>query len=364
MAFATTFHDLLDPLTGDRRSIRVEDGRPLPAGTPTPSGVGRDIDGSDWWVLPGLYDADAHLPLVELGLRESDRYAALQGGVTRINVALQWQDIAELDLRELVADLTRWSLPEITPILSVHSDSDASGFGPWLAENAELVRELLPPVCKLYSYGDGFWDNLRTVADAGLLPVVYCKDAEDLEAVAAKAPVPIHFRHAVSAETVEVMERLVGATLQTSPHFLLPVTDDVRAGLFVLPPVGGDDQREAFAPLVPDHISYLVTDHNAPPLEAPTGPGLQVIQHFAPAVLTIAELYGWPLPDVWEMVTTAPARRFGVELADSFVIVDPAHRQTVGLWEPRQTADRAPYAGLELTGRVIAVGNDAVVEIL
>lgn len=364
MAFATTFHDLLDPLSGTRRSIRIEDGRPLPAGTPTPRGEGRDIDGSDWWVLPGIYDADAHLPLVELGLRESDRHLALQGGVTRVNVALQWQDIVGLDLTELVADLSRWALPVVTPILSVDSERDAAGFGPWLEEHAELVRTLLPPVCKLYSYGDGFWDNLHTVADAGLLPVVYCKDADDLAAVAAKAPVPIHFRHSVSAETVATMETLAGSTQQTSPHFLLPVSDEVRAELFVLPPVGDAAQREAFAPLVLDHIEYFVTDHNAPPLEIPTGPGLQVQQQFLPAMLTIAEHYAWPLERVWDMLTTAPAERFGVELADSFVIVDPGHRQTAGLWEPRQTPDRAPYAGLELKGRVLAVGNDDAVELL
>jgi hypothetical protein len=364
MAFATTFHDLLDPLSGARTSIRIEQGRLAERGADLPRGEGRDLEGADWWVLPAIYDADAHMPLVEVGLRESDRALALHGGVSRVNVALQWQDIVGLDLEALFADLTRWALPRITPILSVHSDRDSTGFGPWLADNAELVRTLMPPVCKLYSYGDGFWENLETVAAAGLLPIIYCKDFADVEQVVAKSPVPVHFRHAVSEELVRTMKGLEGATLQTSPHFLLPVADEVREQLFVLPPVGGTEQREAFAPLVLDEIDFIVTDNNAPPLQHPTGPGLQVQQNFLGAMLTARNLYDWPLERVWEKLTTAPAERFGVELEESFVIVDPSDEHVVGRWEPRQTPDRAPYAGSTLTGRVLAVGNADAVELV
>lgn len=364
MPFPTTFHDLLDPLTDERTSIRIEAGRLAERGADLPRGEGRDIDAANWWVLPAIYDADAHMPLVELGLRASDRVNALQGGVSRVNVALQWQDIVGLDLEALVADLTRWGLPRITPILSVHSDTDSTGFGEWLSSNAEMVRTLLPPVCKLYSYGDGFWDNLETVFAAGLLPIIYCKDFSDVEEVVAKAPGPVHFRHAMTEQLVRTMQGLPGATLQTSPHFLLPIADEVREQLFVLPPVGGAAEREPFVELVLDEIDFIVTDNNAPPLEDPTGPGLQVQQHFLTALLTATELYDWPLARVWEKVTTAPAARFGVQLDETFTIVDPTHRHQVGLWEPRQTPDRAPYRGLTLRGRVLAVGNESEVEVL
>lgn len=358
MSFPTTFHDVLDPFTGERVDLRLDDGRLVHRGGPTDAGDGRDIDGNELWVLPALYDADAHMPLLAVGLRSSDAAAALMGGVARVNVALQWQEIVGHDLRAMVADLTRWSLPQITPILSVHSDQDSTGFGPWLAANAELVRELLPPVCKLYSYGDGFWANLETVFEAGLLPIIYCKDFADVEAVVAKAPGPVHFRHAMTEQLVDTMRGLPGATLQTSPHFLLPIADEVRERLFVLPPVADADTCRAFAMRFLDEIDLVVTDHNAPPLLPPTGPGLQVQQDFLPALLTAAELYGWPLEEVWAKATTAAAQRFGVELADSFVVVDPAFRREVGRWEPRQTPDRAPFAGLTLTGRVLVIGTD------
>ncbi|CAN5464207.1 hypothetical protein BH10ACT3_BH10ACT3_09530 [soil metagenome] len=315
-------------------------------------------------MLPALYDADAHMPLVEVGLRATDAVNALHGGVSRVNVALQWQDIVGMDLRALFADLERWALPRITPILSVHSDQDSTGFGEWLATNAELVRELMPPVCKLYSYGDGFYENLETVFQAGLLPIIYCKDFADVEKVVERASGPVHFRHAMTEQLVRTMRSLPGATMQTSPHFLLPIADDVREQLFVLPPVAGADERDPFVQLFMDEIDYVVTDNNAPPIQDPTGPGLQVQQHFLSSLLTAADLYEWPLADVLAMATTAPAARFGVELEDSFAIVDPTVEHVVGLWEPRQTRDRAPYAGMTLKGRVLAVGNDAEVALL
>ncbi|MDY7105612.1 MAG: hypothetical protein S0880_30890 [Actinomycetota bacterium] len=364
MSLQTTFHDLLQPLTGERVSLRTEAGRLVERAQSLPGGGGRDVDASGLVLLPALYDADAHLPLVPLGLRESDAYVALSGGVARVNVALQWQEIRDLDLPDLVADITARPLPKITPILSVHSDQDSTGFGEWLAEHRDEVASLLPPVCKLYSYGEGFWENLDTVFDAGLLPIIYCKDFADVEAVVAKARGPVHFRHAMTEELVHTMRQLDGATLQTSPHFLLPVSDEVRSQLYVLPPVADAATRDAFLPLVMDEIDLIVTDHNAPPMTAPTGPGLQVQQHFLPALLTAARQNDWPLADVLAKATTAPAAHFGVELGEPFAIVDPTATEPVGLWAPRQTADRAPYAGLSLDGRVVAVGSDEEVVLL
>ena len=358
MAFATTFHDLLDPLTGERSSLRLEGGKIVARDTTLPGGGGgRDLDGSAAWVLPALYDADAHLPLVDVGLRESDRYAAMNGGVSRVNVAMQWQDIVDLDLRALVDDLTRWDLPRITPLLSVHSDQPADGFGEWLIDHLDLITELMPRACKLYSYGDGFWDNLQAVFEAGLLPIIYCKDIEDVRTVAAKAPGPVHFRHAMTSELIDLMSGLDGATLQTSPHFLLPVSDEVRSGLHVLPPVPGSDVRDEFLPRVLDEIDLIVTDHNAPPLGEQPGPGLAVLQDFVASLITAAEINDWPLADVWAKATTEPAERYGVELDDSVIVVDPDFRRTVALWPPRQSAERAPYRGLELRGRVLAIGS-------
>lgn len=357
LTLTTTFHDLLDPGTGERTSIRLAGGSVVERAESLPGTEGVDIDGTDLWVLPALYDADAHLPVATVGRRAADTWAALHGGTARINVALQWQDIRHLDLAELVGGIAGPVLPRITPILSVHSDVDSTGFGDWLQANVDPLTALMPPVCKLYSYGDGFWENLDAVFDAGLLPIIYCKEDADLEAVVARARRPVHFRHAVSDALIATMKGLEGATLQTSPHFLLPLAVPA-SDLFVLPPVQGDDIRMGLVDRFLADIDLVVTDHNGPPLGPPPGPGLQVAQDFLASLVTASQLHGWPLDQVWAKATTAPAARYQVDLGETFVVVDPAFERTVTLWPPRQTPDRAPYLGSTLTGRVLAIGAD------
>jgi dihydroorotase-like cyclic amidohydrolase len=358
MALPTTFHDLLDPFTGTRSSLRLAEGVVTDRGESLAGGGGTDIDASDLWLLPALYDADAHLPVDTLGLRASDVYAAMVGGVVNVNVAMQWQEIKDADLERVVADLAAATFPRIVPILSIHSDLVSDGFGEWLKVHADTVKALMPPVCKLYSYSANFWSDLESVFSAGLLPVIYCSDLEAVEGVVGGAPGPVHFRHAISDELVHAMKKLPGATLQTSPHFLVPIDDERRAALHVLPPVPADDVRQSLADVFLEDIDLLVSDHNAPPFGAPDGPGLQVEHSFLSSILTATAHYGWPLETVWAKATTAPAERYGVELGSPWVVVDPAFTETAGLWPPRQTPDRAPYLGRTMQGRVVAIGTE------
>jgi dihydroorotase-like cyclic amidohydrolase len=353
-----TFHDLLDPFTGDRTSLRLDGGAFVDRAETLPGSQGVDLDASSLWVLPALYDADAHFPVETLGLRAGDIYASLVGGVVDVNIALQWQAIKDVDLGQLVADLSTSRLPRITPILSVHSDLVSDGFGDWLATHADMVKAVMPPVCKLYSYSANFWSDLDSVFAAGLLPIIYCRDLEAVEGVVKRSPGPVHFRHAISGQLVSAMSKLPGATLQTSPHFLLPIEAAHRSQLHVLPPVADDDVRLSLADVFLDQIDLLVSDHNAPPFGAPDGPGLQVEQSFLSSILTAATQYEWPLERVWAKATTAPAARYGIDRGAPLVVVDPGFTQETGLWPPRQTSDRAPYLGSVLQGRVIAVGSD------
>ena len=90
-SITTTIYDVLDPISAERKSIRWQ-GNQLVDVAPTLSAVaGREIDGSSFWILPALYDADAHMPHVPFGVRLSDLHRALAGGVAHMNVALPWQ---------------------------------------------------------------------------------------------------------------------------------------------------------------------------------------------------------------------------------------------------------------------------------
>jgi dihydroorotase-like cyclic amidohydrolase len=155
------------------------------------------------------------------------------------------------------------------------SDRFSDGFPGWLRDHGEEVKELFARVCKLYSMDPNFEGNLEAVWRAGLLPLVFCADDAALQRVVELGGGPVHFRHATSARAVEEMRRAAEASVQTSPHFLLPLPDGAVEQLFVMPAVPGGTDRESLVSVFVDAVDVVASDHNAPPLigEAKT-PGL------------------------------------------------------------------------------------------
>lgn len=354
----TTVHDVLDPLTGTRHALRWATGGALQQADVWPREEGRDIDGGHLWLLPALYDADAHMPLVQFGVRQSDLYRAMAGGIGKMNVALPWQLARRLNLRQWVAD-SAGCFPVIVPILSVSPDESSADFPQWLRQHIGEVEECLPPVCKLYSYDPNFARNLDAVWASGLKPVVWNSTEEALESVVSRAgDKPLHLRHAVSGGMVAAMRRANLATLQSSPHFLLPLGEGKRESLTVLPPPRPPEDIRSLADCVVEQVDLLSSDHGAPHQSGVSvGPGLQTQQHFLPVLLTLCERYDWPLAAILGKVTDAPSRIFGRSAPEGRLLVDPDYRETVATW-PNQAPDRAPYEGLELKGRVLAISNN------
>ncbi|HEX4507947.1 MAG TPA: hypothetical protein VH722_19630 [Alphaproteobacteria bacterium] len=362
-AIKTTVHDVLDPLTGQRRSLRWSYGGAIATAPSFVDGEGRDIDGADLWVLPPLYDADAHLPFIPFGVRHSDIQKALAGGIAQFNVALPWQLARNYPLADLAADLGRTALPRIIPLLSVSPDADSAGFPAWLRNHVDELRQFTPPICKLYSDDPNFAANLEAIWEVGLEPMVWCWTWPELEALVERAgDRPLHHRHATSSEMVALMQKATSATLQTSPHFLL-LAGGKRGALTVLPPPPPEEQAGSLAKVFLDEVDIIVTDHNAPPVRGnPTGPGLQTQQTFLQTLLTLAESHDWPLDRVLAKATTAPASLFETAAPSGFLLVDP-DAEPSALW-PGQGPDRAPFEGLPLKGRVLAVGAADRVELL
>ncbi|WP_152991434.1 hypothetical protein [Frankia sp. R43] len=350
----TTFADVLDPISGERRSVSLGGGRALDPQAPAGPND-RVVDGSGFWLLPAVYDADAHLPLLEVGLREVDVYVARHGGVSHQNVALQWQALRHLDLPGIVAELRQTVLPAITPLLSVNID-DTDDFAAWFDKHLPEVRDLLPPVCKLYTADPHFERHLDLVWSAGLRAVVYCYTEPDFDWLVTHVEGPLHVRHATSAGFVDRVLANAGATVQTSPHLLHPLAPGRREDLVVLPTPPDDAERTALADVFLDRVTMLATDHNALPVSGPTGPGLQAQQHLLPLLLSLCDVYGWTPAQLWPKITTAPTEVFGTVHPQGWVVVDPAHREQVSPW-PMQAADRAAFVGLTLPGRVLAIGS-------
>jgi dihydroorotase-like cyclic amidohydrolase len=340
--------NVLNPLTGQRTSVRAEG---LDAAAPIAEVT---IDATDWWLLPGLYDADSHLPLFGTGIRAQDRWRAWNGGVAHTNVAIPWQLARQHDLAALGA--TR--LPRIFPVLGLEDGQDGERFPAWLRDHRDELAETWCPVVKLYSRDPNFERNLDAVWEAGLKAVAYVVEEETVQRVAAADGGPMHFRHAVTAGLVDTMRGMSQVSLQTSPHYLLALDETQRTSLHVLPPVPAEAERVAFVDVAGAGVDILVSDHNAP-VPGQTGPGLENQQWFAPALLTLTRETPLELAAVIDKVTAAPAKVFGTQpdLDGAWIVVDPNATVPGSSW-PGQAPDRTPYLGRELTGAVRAIGAD------
>lgn len=342
------FHDVLDPLTGNRSDVRIE--------VPGPGG-GVELDGSALWVLPALYDADAHLPVLLHGLRETDRWRALAGGVAELNSATPWHLVRDLPLSEVTSFFDQTALPRIRPILSISDQPSSEGFADWFADHAAEIRETWMPTVKCYSNDPFFRRNLEAIWAGGCRAAIYFYDDESFESVVSEHAGPVHFRHVISTEMAAKVAARPDSTSQCSPHFLLALPDGRSDELFVLPKVPGGQARDSLRADVSGSVSLLASDHNAPIADS-KGPGLDAEQHLLPALLGLADEKVLDLRTALAMATERAAEVFRPAggIGGGIVVVDPAP-QPVGLW-PGQEARRAAFRGLELPGTVRAVAVD------
>lgn len=343
--------DVLDPLTGARSDVSFD--------VPGPPGItdGTVFDGTELWVLPGLFDADAHLPVMQRGIRESDRWRALAGGVTSLNTALPWQHIAPLDLDDVTTFLASTDFPRILPILTIADAPSSAEFPCWLEKFGDQIKSTWTPIIKIYSNDPHFWPNLEAIWAAGCRAAIYFYDDESYQQVLA-ADGPVHFRHVISKAMAEEVRSRPDSTCQTSPHFLLDLPPERPAELHVLPPVPGGSARDSLKEIVAEDVDVIASDHNAPVL-GNTGPGLEIQQHLLPALLTLAEQGVLDLPTALAKATTAAATVFApaATLSAASVIVDPRPTGPATLW-PGQEARRAAFAGVPLVGTTVAVVDD------
>jgi hypothetical protein len=340
-------HDVLDPLAGERTDVAFD--APGPAGAPS------SFDGSALWVLPGVYDADAHLPVLQRGVRELDRIRALAGGATRLNSATPWHLVREHPLGELTAAFAATAFPRVLPILSVSDQPSSEGFAAWLADHGDEVRETWMPVVKLYSNDPCFWPNLEAIWTAGCRAAIYFYDEASFEQVVASRGGPVHFRHVTSEAMAQQVASRPDSTSQTSPHFLVELPAGRSEELHVLPPVPGGAARESLRAVVATAVDLIASDHNAP-IAGNEGPGLEIEQHLLPAVLTLVEQGVLDLATAVAKLTTGAAAVFrpAAGLDDSRIVVDPAGTGPAPLW-PGQEPRRAAFRNVALSGSVVAV---------
>jgi dihydroorotase len=203
----------------------------------------------------------------------------------------------------------------------------------------------------------------------------------------------LHLLHVSTRGTVEIVRRAkadgVRVTAEATPHHFT-LTDEALEGYDpmakVNPPLREDDDRRAIVDALADGtIDAIATDHAphareekdqeflyAPPgmLGLETALGLTMTELVAPGHVDLSRAV--------ELLSTAPARILGMDgqgsLAEgrpaNLVVFDPAARWTVEPDRFQSPSRNTPFAGRELTGKVVhtffrgkqTVGDGAVLE--
>jgi hypothetical protein len=346
------FTDVLNPLTGERSDLGFEVPGPASGGAEIPT-----YDGSELWVLPGLYDADAHLPILQRGVRPTDRLRALAGGAAALNTAVPWHLVEPLDLQTVTDFFAATTFPRMLPILSISDQPSSEGFAAWIDKFGDQLKGTWMPTIKMYSNDPFFAQNLEAAWAAGFRAAIYFYDEQAFVDTVASRGGPVHFRHVISKEMADAIESRPDSTSQTSPHFLVELPAGRAEELFVLPPVPGGDARNSLRQIIPSRVDVIASDHNAP-IAGNKGPGLEIEQFLLPALLKLVEQGVFDLATALEKATTAAIAVFqpAAEIPESTLIVDPASQGPVGLW-PGQEARRSAFLGVELAGSVLAVAS-------
>ncbi len=343
------FTDVLNPLTAERADVTFDVPGPM-GGASTPT-----YDGSDLWLLPGLYDADAHLPVLQRGIRPTDRWRALAGGVAALNTAVPWHLLEPLDLQEVTDFFAGTAFPRMLPILSISDEPSSEGFAVWIEKFGDQLAETWMPTIKMYSNDPFFQRNLEATWAAGFRAAIYFYDDEAFRGVVSSHGGPVHFRHVTSEGMADAVGARPDSTSQTSPHFLVELPQGRAEELFVLPPVPGGAARSSLRALIPDRVDVIASDHNAP-IAGNKGPGLEIEQFLLPALLRLVQDGVLDLATAIAKSTTRATEVFrpAADVGENWMLVDPSSSGPVELW-PGQEARRAAFLGVDLPGSVLAV---------
>jgi len=183
----------------------------------------------------------------------------------------------------------------------------------------------------------------------------------------------LHVVHVSSGRGVALVAaaraRGVDATCETCPHYLvLDAADAERLGAIAkcAPPLRDAAERDALWDLL-DAVALVATDHSPAPADLKQGDdafaiwgGIAGAQTLLALVLDEGGRRGVARTRLVELVTSAPARRFGLPKgtlapgADAdLVLFDPAAAWTIAREDLLDRHRLSPFAGRTLQGRVV-----------
>jgi allantoinase len=390
-----------------RAELRIQDGRIASIGEP----AGRGLDFGHALLLPGAVDVHVHTrSYAGEGLERCTR-AAAAGGVTTI-VDMPYDAAGPIDSlsafkakvgdveREAHVDVALWgtvpprgSIDEVAALVEAGASAfklstfethperfpripdgqllaafteiaAAGGLAGVHAENDEIVRAGIE-----FERAAGHQDPMAHARSRP--PVAEHEAIARVLELGRATGVRLHICHVSTPRGVELVARArrdgVDVSAETCPHYLLlDETELDRQGgaAKINPPLRA-------APLPPDGLDLISSDHVGWPPERKRGPDIFGVASGAPGVELIVPLVHDALgaAELARLVCAAPARRFGLwprkgnlmPGADADVLVlDPELEWTVDPAELVTPAGWSPYAGRRLRGRVIAAFSRGV----
>jgi dihydroorotase (multifunctional complex type) len=402
----------------EHRDIGIEDGKIAEVGPPGTIGrAAEEVVAAGRYVLPGAVDAHFHCRAPshpERGDFASETRAAAAGGVTTV-LEMPISDPAcstpevflarrRLGEEQCLVDFCLYgggavrdhahaqSMAEIGAVafkLFTHAPAAnrAREFdGLWATDEVSIYRalEAVAPtglVCTVHAENDPLL-RMFSAADDGDVPrrppVIESVAIATVGAISVATGAKLHIAHVTSEPALNAVRgaRTAGAsmTAETCPQYLM--FDDgqiTRLGSFakVAPPLRPTGHRQAlWAGLVDGSLDIVASDH-APflPTEkdgigyARAPQGLPTIETMYPIMMDAAATNVLPLTRAVELVTTVPARLFGLHPrkgtirpgADADIVVfDPDGTSLLGVSSSvsRSAGSGRIFDGMKLQGRI------------
>lgn len=403
---------LLDPASGrdEPADLLVEDGRIAALGPGLQAGDAEVVDASGCWVAPGFVDLHVHLREPGQEYKEdiaSGGRCGVAGGFTALVCMANTQPVNDdPSVTEYILDRARQESPaRVYPVAA----ATRGLAGEVMTEMTALVEA---GVVAFSDDGRTIMDSgvMRRVLEySGLVRVPIITHAEDRtlvrEGVVNEGPVStrlglpgnpavaevvhvardimlaeltgahLHVAHVSTAGAVELIraarERGIHVTAEVTPHHLA-LTDEATLGYDtntkMAPPLRSQRDVDAcragladgtIDAIATDHAPHAVHEKDVEFTAAP--PGVIGLETAVPVTLDLVRA-GLLAPLEWvTRLSAAPARIIGrpggslaVGAPADVTVVDPARRWVYDPAKGHSKSRNSPWAGREMTGRVIA----------
>lgn len=386
-------------------SILIENGKITKIGVVVPTTSPDTIDGRGLLALPGPIDAHVHLRGMQLAYKEdfeTGTSAAAAGGFT--SILDMPNSIPPVDSPQRLRDRMDAASGKILVNVGFHAAmvrtaSDLRGMATMGAFSLKLYMPR--PISPLTIDDDEELLRIMKNAAASSIPItVHAEEpsmirptstAETWQDLARTHPThaeshavqrmlrlqrlsmcSIHFAHITLPSSLALIHRRGSSnvTSEVTPHHLLLSEPDLqRLGwrAWMVPPLRpwvvtqrllSATSRGLATLIASDHAPHAIREKKSGPRNAPPGvPGLETT---LPILLTLVHRGKLSMKRMVDMLTIAPARRFGLESkgrlekgADAdIVLVDPTAISRVDSSSFHSKAKYSPFDGFETRGRV------------